>query len=775
MHQRFSTNTFPSWRLAHPYRFLAHNGEINTVRGNVNWMYARRRSMASELIGPDLDKMWPLIPHGQSDTACIDNALEILVAGGYSLAHAMMMLIPEAWSENPLMDPERRAFYEYYAALMEPWDGPAAIAFTDGRQIGATLDRNGLRPARYIVTDDDHVIMASEAGVLPVPEERIVRKWRLQPGKMLLIDLEEGRIIDDDEIKQKLAGKHPYAEWLKATQVQLEELPEPSETPAPMPEMPPARPNDMTSLLNQQQAFGYTQEDIQFFLEPMAQDGDDPVGSMGTDTPLAVLSNKPKLLYNYFKQNFAQVTNPPIDSIREALVMSLVSMIGPRPNLLGHHAGSHYRLEVAQPILTNADLEKVRAISSLVGDAFRTRTIDVTWPASEGAAGMARAVDRICREATDAVLDGFNILILSDRAVSATRIPMPALLATAAVHHHLIRRGLRTSTGLVVETGEAREVHHFCVLAGYGAEAINPYLAFETLEQIREQNGLREKPYEVQKNYLKAVGKGILKVMSKMGISTYQSYCGAQIFDAVGLSSDFVEKCFTGTASTIEGAGFEEIAREAVQRHQNAYGDNPMYDGMLDAGGDYAFRLRGEDHAWTPDSVAKLQHAARGNSREEFTRIHQHDQRPEHAPADAARADGDEVRRCAGAAGRSGAGGVDREALCHRRDELRVDLARGAHHAGDRDEPHRRQVEHRRGRRGIRSLQAAAERRFDAVGDQAGRVGPVRRHHRVPGECRRSADQDGAGRQARRRRPVARPQGGQEHRPRALFDAGRRD
>ena len=601
VHQRFSTNTFPSWRLAHPYRFLAHNGEINTVRGNVNWMYARRHSMASELIGPDLDKMWPLIPHGQSDTACIDNALEILVAGGYSLAQSMMMLIPEAWAENPLMDPDRRAFYEYYAALMEPWDGPAAIAFTDGRQIGATLDRNGLRPARYIVTDDDHVIMASEAGVLPVPEESIVHKWRLQPGKMLLIDLEQGRIIGDDEVKQQLATKHPYAEWLKTTQVQLEELPEPSETPAPMPEMPPARPNDMTSLLKQQQAFGYTQEDIQFFLEPMAQDGDDPVGSMGTDTPLAVLSNKPKLLYNYFKQNFAQVTNPPINSTREALVMSLVSMIGPRPNLLGHHAGSHYRLEVAQPILTNTDLEKVRAISSLVGDAFRTRTIDVTWPASEGAAGMARAVDRICSEATDAVLDGFNILILSDRAVSSTRIPMPALLATAAVHHHLIRRGLRTGTGLVVETGEAREVHHFCVLAGYGAEAINPYLAFETLEQIRAQNGLREKPYEVQKNYLKAVGKGILKVMSKMGISTYQSYCGAQIFDAVGLSSDFVEKCFTGTASTIEGAGFEEIAREAVQRHQNAYGDNPIYEGMLDAGGDYAFRLRGEEHAWTPE------------------------------------------------------------------------------------------------------------------------------------------------------------------------------
>jgi glutamate synthase (NADPH/NADH) large chain len=613
VHQRFSTNTFPSWRLAHPYRFLAHNGEINTVRGNVNWMYARRHSMASDLIGPDLDKMWPLIPHGQSDTACIDNALELLVAGGYSLAHAMMMLIPEAWAGNPLMDPKRRAFYEYYAALMEPWDGPAAIAFTDGRQIGATLDRNGLRPARYIVTDDDHVIMASEAGVLPVPEEKIVRKWRLQPGKMLLIDLEQGRIIDDAEIKKQLADEHPYEEWLKGTQFQLEELPEiPNSDPAPQLR------NDATERLNQQQAFGYTQEDLSFFLEAMARDADDPVGSMGTDTPIAVLSRKPKLLYNYFKQNFAQVTNPPIDSIREELVMSLVSMIGPRPNLLGHHAGSHYRLEVTQPILTNSDLEKIRSITSLVGDAFRTVTLDATWPAAEGADGMARAIDRVCQEATEAVLAGNNILILSDRAVSAERVPIPVLLSTAAVHHHLIRQGLRTSTGIVVETGEAREVHHFCVLAGFGAEAINPYLAFETLEQIRVENGLLLKPDEVRKNYLKAVGKGILKVMSKMGISTYQSYCGAQIFDAVGLATEFVEKYFTGTASTIEGAGVGEVAEEAMQRHRAAYGDNPIYLEMLDAGGDYAFRLRGEDHAWTPESVAALQHAVRGNSLEQY-------------------------------------------------------------------------------------------------------------------------------------------------------------
>ncbi|HYM17050.1 MAG TPA: glutamate synthase large subunit, partial [Micropepsaceae bacterium] len=607
VHQRFSTNTFPSWKLAHPYRFIAHNGEINTVRGNVNWMNARRRTMESDLLGPDLDKMWPLIPHGQSDTACVDNALEILMAGGYSLAHAMMMLIPEAWSGNPLMDLKRKAFYEYHAALMEPWDGPADIAFTDGRQIGATLDRNGLRPARFLVTDDDHVVMASEAGVLPIPEENIVRKWRLQPGKMLLIDLEQGRIIEDEEIKRTLAEAWPYEEWLKDTQFKLHDLPD-------LPEPPPliAPSNEPSALLDRQQAFGYTQEDIQFFLEPMSNEGDDPVGSMGTDKPIAVLSKRPQLLYNYFHQNFAQVTNPPLDAIREELVTSLVSIIGPRPNLFGRDAGTHKRLEVTQPVLTNTDLEKVRAIEELLDGAFRTATLDCTWPVSEGAEGLERAIDRICRDATDAVLADNNILILSDRAVSSERIPIPALLSTAAVHHHLIRQGLRMQTGLVVETGEAREVHHFCVLAGYGAEAINPYLAFETLEQMRIQNGMTQKPYEIQKNYIKAVDKGILKVMSKMGISTYQSYCGAQIFDAVGLSSDFVEKYFTGTATTIEGAGLREIAEECVRRHKNAYGDNPIYRNMLDVGGDYAFRIRGEDHVWTPESVAKLQHAVRG-------------------------------------------------------------------------------------------------------------------------------------------------------------------
>jgi glutamate synthase (NADPH/NADH) large chain len=596
VHQRFSTNTFPSWKLAHPYRFIAHNGEINTVRGNVNWMNARRRTLESPLLGADLDKMWPLIPHGQSDTASLDNALELLVAGGYSLAHAMMLLIPEAWTGNAHMEPKRRAFYEYYAALMEPWDGPAAIAFTDGMQIGATLDRNGLRPARFCVTDDGRVIMASESGVLPIPEENIVRKWRLQPGRMLLIDLHEGRIIEDEEIKSNLASEHPYGDWLRETQFNLGDLP-----PAPETDRPERSGTDLKSA---QRAFGYTDEDLKFFLEPMAANGDDPVGSMGTDTPIAALSDRPKLLYDYFKQNFAQVTNPPIDPIREAMVMSLVSMIGPRPNLLGHHAGTHKRLEVSQPILTDEDLQKIRNIHEVLDGAFRTQTFDATWAGGSGQA-LEAALKRLCWEATEAVLADINMLIISDRAVAKDRVAIPAALATAAVHHHLIRQGLRMQTGLVVETGEAREVHHFCVLAGYGAEAINPYLAFETL------GAPHDLPAEnARANYIKAVGKGMLKVMSKMGISTFQSYCGAQIFDAIGLSISLVERYFTGTATMIEGVDLDEIAAETTERHQRAYADETVH---LDTGGAYAWRADGEAHAWSPDTVANLQHAVRGN------------------------------------------------------------------------------------------------------------------------------------------------------------------
>jgi glutamate synthase (NADPH/NADH) large chain len=616
VHQRFSTNTFPSWKLAHPFRFMAHNGEINTVRGNVNWMNARRRTMESELLGADLDKMWPLIPHGQSDTACLDNALELLLAGGYPLVHAMMMLIPEAWAGNALMTPERRAFYEYHAALMEPWDGPAAVAFTDGRQIGATLDRNGLRPARFLVTDDDICVMASESGVLPIKEDNIVRKWRLQPGKMLLIDFEQGRIIEDEEIKTQLANEEPYEKWLEQAQYKLADLdviePELAELPQPT-----------GTLLDRQQAFGYTQEDVSRFLEPMAVNADDPLGSMGTDTPIPVLSNKARLLYDYFKQNFAQVTNPPIDPIREELVMSLVTMIGPRPNLLGHDAGSHKRLEVSQPILTDLGLAKIRSVEAALDGAFRTETIDMTWDAASGVEGLEMAIKEMCWAATEAVLADKNILVLSDRAQGPDRIPMPALLATAAVHHHLVRQGLRMQTGLVVETGEAREVHHFCALAGYGAEAINPYLALETIEAVRVRKNLPVTAEQAAKNYVYAIGKGIRKVMSKMGISTYQSYCGAQIFDAVGLSTAFVDKYFTGTATSIEGAGLAEIAAETVQRHNAAYGDNPIYANMLDVGGIYGARVRGEEHAWTSENIGALQHAVRGNipaKYEEFAR-----------------------------------------------------------------------------------------------------------------------------------------------------------
>ncbi len=554
VHQRFSTNTFPTWSLAHPYRMIAHNGEINTLRGNNNWMAARQASVSSPKFGDDIKKLWPISYEGQSDTACFDNALEFLVMGGYSLAHAVMMMIPEAWAGNRLMSEERRAFYEYNAALMEPWDGPAAIAFTDGRQIGATLDRNGLRPARYLVTKDDRIIMASETGVLPVPEEEIATKWRLQPGKMLLVDLEQGRLIPDEEIKSQLARSHPYGEWLKRTQIVLEDLPSTSD----------AAPISNLSLLDRQQLFGYTQEDLKILMTPMATTGEEAVGSMGNDTPISALSDKPKLLFTYFKQNFAQVTNPPIDPIREELVMSLVSIIGPRPNLFDLEGTSkRKRLEVQQPILTNANLEKIRAISD-IGDHFKSLTLDTTWPAESGAAGMQGAIADLCAKADAAVREGINIIILSDRRAGADRIPIPSLLACAAVHHHLIREGLRTSVGLVVESGEPREVHHFCCLAGYGAEAINPYLAFETLIAMKSDLPQKLDDKEIIKRYIKSIDKGLLKVMSKMGISTYQSYCGAQIFDAIGLKSDFVAKYFTGTATRIEGVGLAEIAEEAV-------------------------------------------------------------------------------------------------------------------------------------------------------------------------------------------------------------------
>ncbi len=605
VHQRFSTNTFPTWDLAHPFRMIAHNGEINTLRGNVNWMAARRGNMVSSLLGEDLDKIWPLIADGQSDSAAFDNALELLVAGGYSLVQAMTLLIPEAWAGNPLMDEERRAYYEYHAALMEPWDGPAAVAFTDGRQIGATLDRNGLRPARYLQTRDDLVLMASEMGVLPIAEKDIVKKWRLQPGKMFLIDLEEGRIVSDHEIKRGLAAQHPYRQWLDATQIRLETLPVVEEEPF----------ADQETLLDRQQAFGVTEEELKFLLAPMVSTGQEAVGSMGDDTPLAVLSNRSKSLYQYFRQLFAQVTNPPIDPIREELVMSLVSFIGPRPNLLAvHEATPQMRLEVEQPVLLPADMARLRGIAQHTREQFRVRTLSLCALASGGVPAMVAALESLCEQAVVAVKDGANILILSDAEVSDQQVALPALLGTAAVHHHLVREGLRTTTGLVVDTGSAREVHHFALLVGYGAEAVYPRLVYEMLAHDGSllSSGLSFK--DAAKRFAKAVSKGMLKVMSKMGISTVQSYCGAQIFEAIGLNAGFVRRFFTGTASRIEGIGLAEVMEENLALHRLAYSDAPLYRTALDAGGEYAYRIRGEAHMWTPETVSKLQHATRTGS-----------------------------------------------------------------------------------------------------------------------------------------------------------------
>ncbi|HEU0234741.1 MAG TPA: glutamate synthase large subunit [Gallionella sp.] len=608
VHQRFSTNTFPTWDRAHPFRMIAHNGEINTLRGNVNWMAARHATMSSGLLGDDLEKLWPLIVEGQSDSACLDNALELLVAGGYSLAHAMMLLIPEAWVGSPLLNKERQAFYEYHAILMEPWDGPAAVAFTDGRQIGVTLDRNGLRPARYLITDDDLVIMASEMGVLDIPQHKIVKKWRIQPGKMFLVDLQEGRVVDVIKMKQQLATAKPYRKWIDKSRYFLNDLPV-------VPSNAKSKTKLKESLLDTQQAFGYSQEDFKFILAPMASAGEEATGSMGNDAALPVLSNKNRSLYDYFHQLFAQVTNPPIDPIREEIVMSLTSFIGPRPNLLGiDEAEPPLRLEVHQPVLSKEDFAKLCDIGKLTQGRYKSLVLDITYPVIQGAKGCEAAIKALCAATDKAVADGYNVLILSDRAVSSKRVAIHALLACAAVHHHLIREGLRNNAGLVVDTGSAREVHHFALLAGYGAEAICPWLAFETVDSMvgSLHEGLTGK--EANKRFMKAINKGLLKVMSKMGISTYQSYCGAQIFEAIGLNAEFVEKYFTGTATQIEGISLHEVAEEAVRTHQSAFGDDPVLANALEAGGEYAWRVRGEEHMWTPDSIAKLQNATRTNN-----------------------------------------------------------------------------------------------------------------------------------------------------------------
>ncbi|MFB3819265.1 MAG: glutamate synthase large subunit [Candidatus Methylomirabilales bacterium] len=599
VHQRFSTNTFPTWSLAHPFRYLAHNGEINTLRGNINWMHARERLFESELFGHRLRDLLPVIREGGSDSAMLDNALEMLVMCGRSLPHAVMMLIPEAWSGHESMSPEKKAFYEYHSCLMEPWDGPASIAFTDGTVIGAVLDRNGLRPSRYYVTKDGLVVMASEVGVLDLPPEDILIKERLHPGRMFLVDTAEGRIIDDAELKQKIATERPYGAWLKQHLVSLADLP-----------AAPVQDADHETVLRRQQVFGYTHEDLRILMAPMAVKGEEPVGSMGTDTALAVLSNRPRLLYDYFKQLFAQVTNPPLDAIREELVTCMESTIGPERNLLKAEPESCHQIGVKAPILSNEELAKLRHLHS---KGFRSVTLPMLFPAAEGAAGLARALDELCQKAGQALERGYNILILSDRGVDLEHAPIPALLATAGVHHHLIRKGVRTLAGLVIETGEAREVHHAALLMGYGAGAINPYLAFETLRDMREQGLLPADltPETAVKHYIKALNKGILKVMSKMGISTIQSYCGAQIFEAVGLDREFVEQYFTWTASRVGGVGLEVIAEESLRRHRRAYPERLVGKPDLDWGGEYQWRQEGEYHLFNPDTVFKLQHACR--------------------------------------------------------------------------------------------------------------------------------------------------------------------
>jgi glutamate synthase (NADPH/NADH) large chain len=602
VHQRFSTNTFPSWQLAHPFRYLCHNGEINTLKGNVNWMRARHPVLESPLFGEDMPKLLPVIAPGGSDSANLDNAVELLYLAGRGMPHVLSMLIPEAWDADATMPAEKRAYYEYHASLMEPWDGPAAVAFTDGRVIGATLDRNGLRPARYLVTKDGLLIMASEAGVLPVKPEDVAFKGRLQPGKMLLADTVEGRIVPDEEIKRALASRQPYAEWLQQNQIHLDDLPEP----------PRLYATDHDTVLQRQRACGYTDEDLKTLLTPMALNGDEPVGSMGADTPLACLSDKPQPLFHYFKQLFAQVTNPPIDSIREQLVMSLTSYIGPERNLLDETPQHCHTLKLPQPILTNRDLEKLRRVNW--GD-FLATTLPTLFRAEGGGNALDRALDRLCRSASTAIKSGYSLLILSDRGMDDEYAPIPSLLALTAVHNHLVREGLRTQVALVVESGEPREVMHMALLIGYGASAVNPYLAIETLEDMAAKGLLNGVSFETAvENFKKAIDKGLLKTFSKMGISTLQSYRGAQIFEAIGLNRDLVEKYFTGTASHIQGVGMDVLAREAKMKHELAFRPVTEAETELPVGGSYQYRARGEYHLINPLTISKLQHALKQES-----------------------------------------------------------------------------------------------------------------------------------------------------------------
>ncbi len=601
VHQRFSTNTFPSWKLAHPFRFICHNGEINTVKGNANWMRAREAVLASEVWGDDLKKIMPIVEQGASDSATLDNVVELLTLSGRSLPHAMAMLIPEAWDADSTMHPDKKAFYEFHASLMEPWDGPASVAFTDGKVIGATLDRNGLRPSRYLVTKDGLLIVSSETGVLQIKPEDVDYKGRLQPGKMLLVDMQAHRIIPDEELKEGLWSRQPYAQWLNENQITLDHLAEPARIHA----------TEHETLLQRQRAFGYSDEDLKVIMGPMAVSGEEAIGSMGIDWPLACLSDKPQSLFSYFRQLFAQVTNPAIDPIREELVMSMTSYIGNERNLLEETPLHCHTLKLKQPVLTNRDLEKMRRVSQ--GD-FLAYTLPTLYNVHGGEKELERALDSLCKRASWAIEAGYSILILSDRGIDADSAPIPSLLALTAVHNHLIREGSRTRVALVIESGEPREVMHFCLLIGYGASAINPYLAIETLENLALRGRLTVSFEVALKHFKKAINKGMLKVFSKMGISTLQSYRGAQIFEAIGLNTDLVKQYFTGTPSRIEGVGLEVLAKEAKMKHDHAFRPMTDADTELDVGGTYQYRIRGEYHLLNPQTVSTIQNAVRNDS-----------------------------------------------------------------------------------------------------------------------------------------------------------------
>ena len=769
VHSRFSTNTFPSWPLAHPYRFVAHNGEINTVQGNENWMRAREAMLDSPHLAA-LERAFPICTPGASDTARFDEVLELLDLGGRPLPHAVLMMIPPAWENDATMDPAVRAFFRFHAALMEPWDGPASVAFTDGTVIGAVLDRNGLRPSRYWVTDDDIVVMASEVGVIDVDPAHVVRKGRLQPGRMFLIDTAAGRIVDDAEIKQALAAERPYAEWLDEGLVEFAAL--------------PAREHlvfSHDSVLRRQQLFGYTHEELKIIVAPMARSGAEPLGSMGTDTPLAVLSDRPRLLFDYFAQLFAQVTNPPLDAIREEIVTSVASTVGPEANLLRAGPESCRQLALPFPIIDNDELAKiVHANSDGAYPGLQAHLVKGLFRVAGGGLALERALTAICSEVSAAIEAGARVIVLSDRNSDQVEAPIPSLLLTAAVHHHLVRTKQRTMAGLVVECGDAREVHHMALLIGYGAGAVNPYLAFESIEDMvadddgRGVNGLGGiDPVKAVRNYIKACGKGVLKVMSKMGVSTVASYTGAQIFEAIGLGDELVDRYFTGTVSRLGGIGLEQVAREVAARHAIAHPKRPEERAhrRLELGGEYQWRREGEHHLFNPTTVFKLQHATRAKRYDVFKEY-----------SDAVN---DQSKRLATLRGlfELKVGGrdpvpieeVEPVATILRRfstgcDELRLDLDGGPRDAGHRHEPHRRQVEHRRGGRGSR----APARPRAALGDQAGRVRPLRGDGRVPHQRRRPADQDGPGRQARRGRPTAGAQGVPVDRPHAALHAGRR-